>query len=507
MFILPDLAQIASKIILSQHSHTDIKNRMLKCKGEDTAKKIVELLRKILPYVSEGDQRRVKYRYEFVSEGYQGNIYSVFADDGSDVSLNAHIIQALYHQIGSMVLEKTVAEALFEFSTAHGHTGLTRLLIDKGVDLNLVDDQERTALHRAAEKNQKPLVNLLIGRGANTSLQDIYGLTPYDVAQANFHEQCAFMCGAPAPAQTLKQKKRTSISQQLIDAFEKGGKEGIKIIKRIEKKYKVEIATFLNSVGENLLYYYIVNTKDLDINSEFNQFVIKECNSLSVLEAREDPKPLISKVLKQIVVNQAIIISKCKGVWSPSLDLSSVDALKVLQKVYQIDLCSIRTKKGSTLLHVAANHNNNLVVEYLLRIGVDSYVVNAEGDTALNCAFRKRNKECVSAIKSYGPLLCFQEGHLSAKDKHLLTIALTEEDAELVIQLLSSGFPISPKDRYLLANCSVRKEIEEGLRKKITDLETFDTIAKEIGFVSQDPPEKHLPRIRNILKLIESYPI
>jgi ankyrin repeat protein len=69
-------------------------------------------------------------------------------------------------------------------AVAHKQTEAVRLLLDVGADLNAqVPTTGRTALMRAAEQNFSPVMALLLGRGADTSLRDSKGETALDIAR------------------------------------------------------------------------------------------------------------------------------------------------------------------------------------------------------------------------------------------------------------------------------------------------------------------------------------
>lgn len=51
-------------------------------------------------------------------------------------------------------------------------------LINDGVDINEIDNQEFTALHFAVQNNDYEMVKYLIEKGANVNMQDKYGNIP-----------------------------------------------------------------------------------------------------------------------------------------------------------------------------------------------------------------------------------------------------------------------------------------------------------------------------------------
>lgn len=63
-----------------------------------------------------------------------------------------------------------------------GYDVVSRLLIEKGAQLNPRDKKKYTPLHLAAENGHKAVVTLLLDRGAQINPQDANGHTPLDLA-------------------------------------------------------------------------------------------------------------------------------------------------------------------------------------------------------------------------------------------------------------------------------------------------------------------------------------
>lgn len=71
-----------------------------------------------------------------------------------------------------------------------GYEGLARLLLDKGLDVDLrTTFQGKTALHFAALEGNEAIVRLLLDKGARADIQDIsYGISPLHIAALEGHE-------------------------------------------------------------------------------------------------------------------------------------------------------------------------------------------------------------------------------------------------------------------------------------------------------------------------------
>ncbi|KAK7093850.1 E3 ubiquitin-protein ligase MIB2-like [Littorina saxatilis] len=66
----------------------------------------------------------------------------------------------------------------------NGRTAVAGVLVKKGdVDVNAVDKNNRSALHYAVQTCENTIIDLLLGRDANPSIQDVDGNTPSHLAQ------------------------------------------------------------------------------------------------------------------------------------------------------------------------------------------------------------------------------------------------------------------------------------------------------------------------------------
>ncbi|CAI7641033.1 unnamed protein product [Penicillium crustosum] len=73
-------------------------------------------------------------------------------------------------------------------SSSNGHEVVTRLLIDKGADINTSDNRGWTPLHWASSKGREAVTRFLIKEGANVNASDEYGRGSLSFASLNDHE-------------------------------------------------------------------------------------------------------------------------------------------------------------------------------------------------------------------------------------------------------------------------------------------------------------------------------
>lgn len=63
-----------------------------------------------------------------------------------------------------------------------GHAQAVGLLLDKGANINEIDQHKRTPLHFAVWKEHKEVVRILLQYGANPNTKDVLGFTPLQMA-------------------------------------------------------------------------------------------------------------------------------------------------------------------------------------------------------------------------------------------------------------------------------------------------------------------------------------
>jgi class 3 adenylate cyclase len=76
---------------------------------------------------------------------------------------------------------------MFFHHAACGDLKSVMSLLDKGISIDALDYNGRTALHLAAERGSLDLVNFLLGQGADHTIKDIFGNTALNLAQKGKH--------------------------------------------------------------------------------------------------------------------------------------------------------------------------------------------------------------------------------------------------------------------------------------------------------------------------------
>ncbi|MGE0010207.1 MAG: ankyrin repeat domain-containing protein [Candidatus Babeliales bacterium] len=104
------------------------------------------------------------------------------------VAQNSNIVRMLVEKGANphQFMNPTTHETLLHYAVKTGDAQLVRLLLEKNVDVNAPDHVLRTPLHfivQYANVATKPIVSLLLAKGANPTLENLTGETPIDFAR------------------------------------------------------------------------------------------------------------------------------------------------------------------------------------------------------------------------------------------------------------------------------------------------------------------------------------
>ena len=76
-------------------------------------------------------------------------------------------------------------------AASNGHIETVKLLISKGADVNIKDENGWTPLHLATLNRHLKLVKLLVSKGANINTESDYAYTPLQFALSSKHTKIA----------------------------------------------------------------------------------------------------------------------------------------------------------------------------------------------------------------------------------------------------------------------------------------------------------------------------
>lgn len=69
-------------------------------------------------------------------------------------------------------------DSLLHIASAAGDLQTVELLVNAGVDINLLGDMDNTALHYAKSRGHEEVARFLVGHGASTTIENGFGELP-----------------------------------------------------------------------------------------------------------------------------------------------------------------------------------------------------------------------------------------------------------------------------------------------------------------------------------------
>eukprot|EP01103_Thecamoeba_quadrilineata_P016383 TRINITY_DN5463_c0_g1_i1.p1 TRINITY_DN5463_c0_g1~~TRINITY_DN5463_c0_g1_i1.p1 ORF type:complete len:1264 (-),score=264.59 TRINITY_DN5463_c0_g1_i1:43-3834(-) len=258
---------------------------------------------------------------------------------------------------------------------------IVRFLLLNGADVNMTNNEGNTVLHFAIIYNRTKMISLLISFHPDISIRNNTNKTCLELAQEN-----------NLPPETLQMLEEYQQNQSIIVATKTplhiAASEGFKLEVEQLLKQKVDVnasdkngwTPLLCAAGSGQL-----EICELLLNVTYQKIDVlvtsSEDNTILHHLARVNPStPSLSTLItpdENIRLYRAILSS-------------------LIQKGCPVNAQT--TKHGETALHRASIENNTHAVTYLLENNADVNVLNKQGDTALQCAKKKGNKEVMSLL-------------------------------------------------------------------------------------------------------------
>jgi ankyrin repeat protein len=114
-------------------------------------------------------------------------------------------------------------------AASHGHKHMVQLLLAKGADVNVVDQNGQTPLHDTAGSGHTDVVELLLAKGANVNAKMHYDSTPLHMAASHGHKAVAeLLLGKGANVNAKNEGGKTP----LHEAARKGHKDVVESLRK-----------------------------------------------------------------------------------------------------------------------------------------------------------------------------------------------------------------------------------------------------------------------------------
>ena len=302
-----------------------------------------------------------------------------------------------------------------------------------GVNLNQQDKNRDTPLHIAVSKGDAALVAPLLKSKANTELQNEDGSTPLGIAvrqgdlpltslllDAGADRNAEWIRGADVtPLIVLAAEMSNEVTKALVNAgadLNRADSVGRTALEIAVFRRELELAELLVRKGAKP-----TTRKDPNGNTSLHVAVTNQDEGLVRLlvthraelseQNRQGQTPLIigaetgQEGVVELLLHSGAPLHLCDASNRSALERALENGhLKVLQILLQQSIVDVNgiTKRGSSLLHLAAELGDEMRVTFLLSMSAQVDVLNPNGETPLHWACSLGHLAAVRALVQYG---------------------------------------------------------------------------------------------------------
>lgn len=282
------------------------------------------------------------------------------------------------------------------------------LLEQKGNDVKKQTHDARTYLHWAAGKGNLELVNYLISKGADLTIEDSHDATPLVYAA---------------------QGGQTNIA--LFESFFKAGLDP-------KKKYKNNATILLLSIANDkdlsLTEYLVSKGLSLkDIDAEGNTVFDYAARTGNIANL----KTLVAKGVK-FTPNALLFAAEASR-----RSANSIEVFQYLVDDLKIKPTTLSKNKESVLHFIAKKENQSAIVNYFLAKGVDLNLKDTEGNTMLMNAAAGRDAALVSLVLEKGAKV----NEVNAKGETAIFQAVKSGSVAVINALLNKNASLTILDK------------------------------------------------------------
>lgn len=292
------------------------------------------------------------------------------AGKGDEAKIQDLVLESYPH-------EETYKDALriaLQRVVSRGNEPLTRLLLERGAQVNVTISAEVSPLHRAAELGHQNIVKALIDHGADPNSKDRTGQTPiFPAAQRNHPEVLTSLLEAGANVNVKDEHDQTvmlCLAAEKAEKLMKWGDEIIAVLLKTELDLEIKdkdertallwaAATGKESLVKILLTGRIEGKADINATNDRGK---------TALHLAVESKMNRVAVIKLLLQHGADISAQSDGGWTAlhnAAEKGFEDVVSLLLK-YKADV-NATTLNGMTALHHCARNGHIEIVRLLLR--------------------------------------------------------------------------------------------------------------------------------------------
>ena len=289
------------------------------------------------------------------------------------------------------------------------------LQMSKLPDVNVQDNDMRTALHLAANSHHVVMVTALLEKGADPNVQDRNGNTALHLANMDIIQLLLKVTGIDV---NIRNDENMTVLQQCLAESTFTHLETVKLL--LDKGADPDVRTLQNktllmtAIAEhNIELVRMLIAKGADPNGRWKDDDDQHTFALMMAVeeyAGEETKTVALDILK-VLVRMPNIDLNAMGLIFDANGSGKQNIITALHYAVEQNLVEVvgellaggadvnaQTKEGETALHVAVDRNNLHIVKTLLSAGALPNVQDEQGDTALHWAVYENHPAIVAQL-------------------------------------------------------------------------------------------------------------
>jgi ankyrin repeat protein len=313
-------------------------------------------------------------------------------------------------------------------AASHGNQDIVKLLINSGADINALDGNRETSLHKASYKGHKTVIEILISNGANIDAESGDGSTPLSIAALYHHQETAQLLieyGAVINSDIAIMLENHELVKHYLDLgldpnskIQKGSNKG--------ETYLLTAITTKNIAMVELLLNY--GARLIEKNESTNVLPLHRASAIGCLD-----------ICRLLIANGTDINAQGSFEQTPlhlAVQYGHTDVVKLL--VIHGANINVKNESKSTPLFAATYRQSLEIVECLLANGAEVNLVDAAGLTPLLCAFQKKagGDEIIRLLVNCGANVNVRSSRNGCSPLH---IAVAQNNKNIVEFLLDNG--------------------------------------------------------------------